>query len=328
MTDKKTPKGPRIFQDAAQKPRGLAMALGGGMARGFAHIGVLKVLERHGIKPDIVAGTSIGAVVGAAYLAGKLDELEQWALSLNRMKVLSYLDVRVRSAGIMGGKRLEKLLKANFSDLVIEDLPHPFAAVSTDLITGHEVWIRKGSVIEAVRASFALPGVFPPVERQGRFLIDGALVNPVPVSPCLAMRSRMTIAVDLHADVVGKAAKPGSTYQTVTGFDLFNDRDVPPEEQKKHKTPLTERLFKREQDTPSLFGVMISSLGIMMDRMTRSRLSGDPPDVHIKPQIGHIGLLEFEKAPELIEQGEIAAMRALPDIQAAIDVFLAHQYEE
>lgn len=321
-------KDPRIFNRHATKPPGLAIALGGGMARGFAHIGVLKVFERHGIKPDIVAGTSIGAVVGAAYLSGRLDQLEEWALSLNRMKVLSYLDVRVRSSGIIGGKRLERLLSANFGDSIIEDLPHPFAAVATDLITGHEVWIKKGPIIQAIKASFALPGVFPPMERNGRFLIDGALVNPVPVAACLAMGSRMTIAVDLHADVVGKAAKPGNTYQTVTGFDLFNDADVPPEEQKKHKTPLTERLFKREQDNPSLFGVMISSLGIMMDRMTRSRLSGDPPDVHIKPLIGHIGLLEFEKAPELIEQGEIAAMRALPDIQAAMDVFLTQRTEE
>ncbi len=319
---------PKVFNQTASKPPGLAIALGGGMARGFAHIGVLKVLERHGIKPDIVAGTSIGAVVGAAYLSGRLDDLEQWALSLNRLRVLSYLDVKVRSSGIIGGKRLERLLQAHFSDNTIEDLPCPFAAVATDLITGHEVWLKKGSIIQAIKASFALPGVFPPMERNGRFLIDGALVNPVPVSACLAMGSRMTIAIDLHADVVGKAAKPGTTYQTVTGFDLFDTKDVPLSEQKKHKTPLTERLFKREKDTPSLFGVMISSLGIMMDRMTRSRLSGDPPDVHIKPQIGHIGLLEFEKAPELIEQGEIAAMRALPDIQAAMDVFLRRQRDE
>lgn len=305
-----------------KRPPGISIALGGGMARGFAHIGVLKVLKQNGIHPDIVAGTSIGSVVGAAYLAGKLDELEQWALSLNRLKILSYLDLRVRSAGLIGGNRLVNLLDSHFKDFAIEELPHPYIAIAADLVTGQEVWIRKGSVTEAMKASFALPGVFPPVMRNGRFLIDGALVNPVPVSACRAMGGRMVMGVDLNADIIGKAARAEERYQTVTGFDLFNDKDVPPEEQKKHTTPLSRRLFRREDNNPSLFGVMVSALGIMMDRMTRSRLAGDPPDVHIKPEIGHIGLLEFEKAAELIDAGENAARKALPDIRAAMDVFV------
>ena len=309
-------------KNANGRTAGIALALGGGMARGFAHIGVLNVLERHGIRPGIVAGTSIGAVVGAAYLTGRLKEFEEWSLSLNRFKILSYLDFRVRSAGMIGGKKLETLLMANFKNVNIEDLPCPFLTVAADLVTGHEVWIRKGPIIEAMMASFALPGVFPPVERNHRFLVDGALVNPVPVSACQAMGARMTIGVDLHADIIGKAAKPGQNYQTVAGFDLFDDNDVPPEEQKKISSGFARRLFRREEHHPSLFGVMISSLGIMQDRMTRSRLAGDPPDIHIKPQIGHIGLLEFEKASELIAEGEAAALRAMPDIRAAIEVFL------
>ena len=303
-------------------PPGIGLALGGGMARGFAHIGVLNVLNRHGIRPSIVAGTSIGAVVGASYLAGKLDEFEDWALSLNRMRILSYLDFRVRSAGMIGGHRLKKILEQNFKDMEIEDLPAPFIAIAADLVTGHEVWLRKGSLIEAMTASFALPGVFPPVERNHRFLVDGALVNPVPVAPAQAMGARMTIGVDLNADIIGKAAKPGQGYQTVAGFDLFNDADVPPEEQAKYTSTLTKRLFKRQEHAPSLFGVMVSALGIMQDRMTRSRLAGDPPDIHIKPQIGDIGLLEFEKAEELIARGEDAAVKALPDIRDAMEVFL------
>lgn len=311
-----------IPNNGTGRTTGVALALGGGMARGFAHIGVLNVFDRYGIKPSIVAGTSIGAVVGAAYLTGKLREFEEWALSLNRFKILSYLDFRVRSAGMIGGKKLETLLRDHFSDVLIEDLPCPFLTVAADLVTGHEVWIRKGSVIEAMMASFALPGVFAPVERNHRFLIDGALVNPVPVSACQAMGARMTIGVDLHADIIGKAAKPGQNYQTVAGFDLFNEKDVPLEEQRKVTSGLARRLFRRQEDGPSLFGVMISALGIMQDRMTRSRLAGDPPDIHIKPQIGHIGLLEFEKASELIAEGEAAALRAMPDIKAAMEVFL------
>ena len=300
----------------------IGLALGSGLARGFAHIGALKALTRHGIRPAIVSGTSIGALVGGCYLAGKLDEFEEWALALNRRKIFTYLDFRVRSAGLIGGNRLTKLLEEHFSDMIIEDLPRPFISIAADLVTGHEVWLRKGNFIDAMRASFALPGVFPPVEINHRKLVDGALVNPVPVSPCQALGSRMTIAVDLNADLIGKAAKPGKSYQTVAGFDVFNDQDVSPEDQKIFSGSMTKRLFRREENNPSLFGVMVSALTIIQDRVTRSRLAGDPPDVHIKPRIGHIGLMEFEKAKEMIEEGEASVERAMPEIRAAMDVLL------
>ena len=224
---------------------------------------------------------------------------------------------------MIGGNRLMALLEENFKDVVIEELPTPFITIAADLVTGHEVWIRKGDLIEAMRASFALPGVFPPVERNHRLLVDGALVNPVPIAPCQAMGARMTIGVDLHGDIMGKAAKSGQSYQTIAGFDLFNDQDVPPEAQKKVRSGIARRLFRREdKNSPSLFGVMVSSLNIMQDRLTRSRLAGDPPDIHIKPKIGHIGLLEFEKAEELIALGEEAALRVIDDIKEASQVLL------
>lgn len=302
---------------------GIGLALGGGIARGFAHIGVLKTLKKYGIEPTIIAGTSIGAVVGAAHLAGRLDELEEWARALNRLKILSYLDLRVRKAGLIGGKRLETLLRQNLGDLRMEDLPHDFTVIAADLATGHEIWLRQGALVDCLRASFALPGIFPPVEINHRFLVDGALVNPCPISVCQAHGARMTIAVDLHADIIGKAIKPGQNFQTVAGFDMFDKDDVPLEKQEPFRNnPISSRLFRRDPASPSLFGVMVSALGIMQDRLTRSRLAGDPPDIHIKPQIGHIGLLEFERAEELIQLGVQAAERAMPDIQAAIKVFL------
>lgn len=304
-----------------EKPNGIAICLGGGMARGFTHIGVLKSLHRNGIRPSIVTGTSIGAVVGGCYLAGKLDEFEEWALSLTRFNIFSYLDFRVRSAGLIGGARLEKLLEEHFQDLKIEDLPVPFIAIAADLVTGHEVWLRKGDLTDAMRASFALPGVFPPVKINDRLLIDGALVNPVPVAPAQAMGARITIAVDLNADMIGKAAKPGDAYPTIAGFDVLDDKGVPEKDQKAIKSSaMSRRLFRRQKDNPSLFGVMVSALNIMQDRLTRSRLAGDPPDVHIKPRIGHIGLLEFEKAEELIMEGEAVTERNIPKIKAAIEV--------
>lgn len=304
--------------------KGVGLALGSGLAKGFAHIGVLKVLQKHGITPSIVTGSSIGAVVGGSYLAGKMEELEDWALSLTRLNIFSYLDFRVRSAGLIGGNRLIKLMEEHFGGIMIEDLPYPYVALAADLKTGHEVWLRKGPLTDAMRSSFALPGVFPPAEYKHRFLVDGALVNPVPISPCRALGAHMTIAVDLNADLIGKASDPDKKYQKVAGFDVFDENDVPAEEQSIFKrSGLTRKLFRREVNNPSLFGVMVSALNIMQDRLTRSRLAGDPPDVHIKPEIGHIGLLEFEKAEELIALGEEAALKALPEIRAAMEVLLS-----
>lgn len=305
---------------------GVGLALGGGMARGFAHIGVLNVLKRHGIEPSVVAGTSIGAVVGGAYLSQKLNDFTDWALSLNRLRILSYLDFRIRSAGLIGGNRLEKLLHDNFGDINVEDLPRPFVSIATDLVTGHEVWINDGPLVDAMRSSFALPGVFPPIERNHRLLIDGALVNPVPVSVLQSMGARMTIAVDLNGDIMGKSTKPGQNYPTIAGFDMMgSEKDMADDQQENIRSSFARRLFKREEQGPSLFGVMISSLGIMQARLTRSRLAGDPPDIHIKPKIGHIGLLEFERAPELIALGEEAALEVIDDIREAAAVLLPRQ---
>lgn len=303
-------------------PRGVGLALGSGLARGIAHIGVLRTLNRHGIYPSIVAGSSIGALVGGCYLAGKLDELEEWILSLSRSRIFSYLDFRIRSAGLIGGHKLESLLREHFSDMTIEELSLPYIAIATDLVTGHEVWLRRGDLVEAMRASFALPGVFPPMPINGRLLVDGALVNPVPVSACQAMGARMTIAVDLNADMIGKAARPGQNYQTIAGFDPLNERDVPKEERKLFGGSLSlgARIFRRDPESPSLFGVMVSALNIIQDRLTRSRLAGEPPDVHVKPALGHIGVLEFERGKELIALGAQAAEAAIPEIMMAIQV--------
>ncbi len=327
MADDVSDEGERDISDLINMQPGIGLALGSGLARGFAHIGVLKTLHKHDIYPSIVAGSSIGAVIGAAYLAGKLDVLEKWALSLNRMRILSYMDVRMGSVGLLGGKRVNKLLTSHFKDMNIEDLDHPFIAIASDLVTGHEIWLRKGPIVQAVTASFSLPGVFPPIERNHRFLVDGALVNPVPVSPLQALGARMTIASDLSGDMIGKAAEPGHAYQRVAGFDMFNDKDVPKAQQKKISNPITRRLFRREKNSPSLFGSMVSALGILQDRLTRSRLAGDPPDVHIRPEVGHIGVLEFERAEELIAAGVVATEKAIPEIKAAIQVLLHPDYE-
>ncbi|HYH21105.1 MAG TPA: patatin-like phospholipase family protein [Azospirillum sp.] len=309
---------------ARPRPR-IGLALGGGVARGWAHIGVLRALRRYGVEPDIVCGSSVGALVGGCYLAGKLDALEDWARALTRLKIVAYMDLRLsQGGGLIGGDRLVAEMRQHLGDTLIESLPVPFVATATDLVTGHEVWLQKGLLVDAMRASFSLPGVFPPTRIDGRWLVDGALVNPVPVSCCRALGAQMIIAVNLSADILGKARKPGATVPTAAGFDLLKllDEEMPGVAPKLSPMgALTRRIFRRDYDGPSLFGVMVSSLGIITDRITRSRLAGEPPDVHVAPRLGHIGLLEFDRADDCVREGEMAVERVLPELHDALAVF-------
>lgn len=300
--------------------RRIGLALGSGMARGWAHIGVIRALRRLGFEFDIVTGCSIGALVGGLYLADKLDVLEAWALSLNKLKIVRFLDLKIRSGGLIGGHRLVDEIRHYIGTLKVEDLPLPYAAVATDLVTGHEIWLQRGGLAEAMRASFSLPGVFPPVRHEGRWLLDGALVNPLPVSTCRALGADMVIAVNINADIIGKVRRPGSDIPTAAGFDLMHLIESTKELESKMglMDNLTKRIFRRDYDGPSVFGVMTASLNIMQDRITRSRLAGDPPDVHIAPRLGHIGLLEFDRAAEAIREGEAAVERKRQELDDAL----------
>ena len=303
------------------RPR-IGLALGSGVARGWAHLGVLRALKRHGIEPDVVVGTSIGAVVGGVYLAGKADALEDWARQLTKVRIISYLDFRVRNGGMIGGRHLVDALRHNIGELCIEDLGIPFVAVATDLVTGHEVWLREGDLVDAMRTSFSLPGVFEPMQHEDRWLVDGALVNPVPVSVCHALGAQMTIAVNLNADMIGKERRTGAAVPIVAGFDLLNELQTQESTAKQSRIgSLAKRIFRREPSHPSMFGVMISSLGIVQDRISRSRLAGEPPDVHITPRLGTIGLFEFDRAADIIAEGEAAVERVLPDLHDALSIF-------
>lgn len=313
------------FDQSITRPK-IGLALGSGLVRGWAHLGVMRALIRHGFKPDIIAGTSIGALVGAAYATNKLDDVEDWARSLNRMRIMGYLDPQVKSGGLIGGRKLYQLLRHHWADTMIEDLPQKFVAVAADMVTGHEVWLRNGDLVQAMRASFALPGVFPPMQYYNRLLVDGALVNPVPVSACQALGANMIIAVNLNGDIVGKARKPGNSYPTVAGFDPLNNDTNPEMAQKASQVGWARRLFKRDPDSPSLFGVMISAMNIVQDRLARSRLAGEPPDVLISPRIGHIGLMEFEKVDELIALGEAAVEAMLPQLRDAWQVLCVDSF--
>ncbi|NIA67499.1 lysophospholipase [Pelagibius litoralis] len=300
----------------------IGLALGSGVARGWAHLGVLRALNRYGIEPDVIVGTSIGAVVGGIHLAGKAEALEAWARSLTKVRMISYIDFRMRNGGMLGGRHLIDAMRHELGDMKIEDLTTPFVAVATDLVTGHEVWLRNGDMVDAMRTSFSLPGIFEPMQHDQRWLVDGALVNPVPVSVCRALGAQMVIAVNLNADIIGKERRAGSAVPTVAGFDLLSEIQGSEEAPIKSRIgALASRIFRREPSQPSMFGVMISALGIVQDRISRSRLAGEPPDVHITPRLGNVGLFEFDRADEIIAEGEDAVERVLPDLHDAISIF-------
>lgn len=287
----------------------IGIALGSGVARGWGHIGVLRVLESEGIVPDIVCGSSIGALIGAVYLGGHLAELETWARKLNKVRLSRLFDFDFGQGGIIAGRRVLQILHPSLLETRIERLRKPFVCVATDLNTGHEVWLREGSLIDAVRASYAIPGLFPPVPIGDRWLVDGAMVNPVPASVCRALGARLIIAVNLNADVFGPPP---------TGEDALELEQRAVQAAEDHGGGFIRGYFRRRNGAPSTFGVLARSLHIVQDRISRSRLAGDPPDVMIAPKLGHIGYLEFYRAEECIAAGEDAARRAVPEIREAI----------
>jgi len=293
----------------------IGLALGSGGARGWAHIGVIRALHKAGIQPEIVCGTSIGSLIGAAHLGGVLPELTDWATNLSRLGILRYLDIRMLGGGFIAGRKLQDLLDDALSGIKIEDLEQRFIAVATDLSTGHEVWLRKGSLSEAAWASFALPGIFPPVTRNKQLLVDGALVNPIPVSACRAMGARLVIAVNLNTDHLGRRPSAGPENAE------FNQTPADPDTESNGRvTGMLKQILGLNNPELGLVSVMASSLNIIQDRLTRIRLAGDPPDVTISPHVGNIALLEFNRAAEAIVEGERAVELALPSLWEAMDI--------
>jgi NTE family protein len=305
--------------DPAPKRPIIGLALGGGAARGFAHIGVLRTLIAKGLTPDIITGTSIGAVVGGCYAAGKLDDIEAWARSLTRRNLLSYLDVSFSGSGLLSGSKLADKLTEGIGDLTIDKLPVRYAAIATEIGTGHEIWITRGRLSDALRASYALPGIFPPIRLGERWLVDGALVNPVPVSVARALGARLVIAVNVNTDMFGRGTTvpdqggdpgPGPAVEEEVAkgglFGLFGS-----------EKSVKRRLFGTA-GRPGLSTVMVEAFNIMQDRITRARLAGDPPDVLVSPRVGRIGLFDFHHAEQAITLGAEATERALEGLDELI----------
>jgi NTE family protein len=299
------------------RPR-IGLALGSGSARGWSHLGIIDSLIEAGIEPDIVCGTSIGALVGAAYVAGGLAELRQWAEKATWREIVGMLDVRLSGGGLIDGKEVMALLRGLGVEKPIESYVKKFAAVATDLVTGREIWLQSGPIHEAVRASIALPGIFSPVKIGGNWLVDGGLSNPVPVSVCRALGAQVTIAVNLNGDLLGRRFESEPDTPAATGPSRVPSEFVSrllsqlPTKLREQATQIAPRLLPQESSTPGYFDVLTNSINIMQDHITRTRLAGEPPHVMLVPRLRDIGLMEFNRAKEAIAEGRSCVEEALP----------------
>jgi NTE family protein len=290
----------------------IGLALGSGSSRGWSHIGIINELSKLGIAPSIICGTSVGSMVGAAYITGNLEKLETWACSLTKFDVAKFLDINISMTGFVDTERFHDFLNENIAgdEDVIEDLSQTYAAVSTDLETGREVWLRSGSLIQAVWASMSMPGLFPAIRHGDRWLVDGGLVNPVPVSVCRALGADIVIAVNLNGDIVGKRFNKPETGKN--GNDGIGGKIT---ELVREYTSLP--FFDSEDDMqpPSLLDAIAASVNITQDRITRSRMAGDPADIVFTPKLSDIGLLELYRADEAIAEGKRCVQRRIPEIE-------------
>lgn len=312
-------------------PKKIGLALGSGGARGWAHVGVIHRLNELGFRPHCIAGTSIGAIVGALYASGSLQTMEALASHLDwRHLAQLFLEVNFHRSGLLSGKNFMQLLKKIIPCHTIHDLSIPYAAVATDLTTEKEVVFYSGNLFDAIRASIAIPGIFTPARLNGRTLVDGGLVNPLPVSVCRAMGADLVIAVDVNlrsSPVRRKAPKlPAATTEPsrhVTKLLANVSRLMP-----QLTTPVEEAVARwftpprREAETPSIFDVLTRSFRLVENQITRRELAINPPDLLIQPEVGDLMTLDFHRGTEAIAAGMRAADEVLPQLTA----LLAHRH--
>lgn len=312
----------------------IGLALGSGASRGWAHIGVIKALRKYGIEPDVVCGCSIGAVVGASYVTSNLENLERWITSLTRLELAKYAELSFRS-GLVNKQRLNDDFTKNVcpEGTEIQSLNKLFGTVATDLQTGREVWFTEGDVLTAVWPSISMPGLFPPVNFENKWLVDGGLVNPVPVSMCRSLGADVVIAVDLNSDIVGKHSRATAEEVAVkkakdVSKKINQDPDGKPSNDlfgslKETIQDYSSTLFPEQEneapEAPGLFDTIAGSVNIMQDRITRSRMAGDPPDVLLSPRLAHISLMEFYRAEEVIQIGYDLTLKQLDQIKQAME---------
>ncbi len=304
----------------------LGLVLGSGGARGWAHLGVLDALAEAGIKPAVVVGTSMGALVGAVYVSGHLDALRDLALRLDWKQALYYfLDMSFPRSGLIDGTKIARFVGQHVGSRKIEELPIPFAAVATDVESGREVVLRKGDVMEAVRASFSVPGIFTPVQKDGAVLVDGGLVNPVPVRVARELGAGIVVAVDVTGGPLsarplrkppgGARGRPEPAAAPAPGNRLLEN--ITREMEKFDRSVLAPaRKWFLRSDVPNVFDVLGNTLRIAEAQIADMQLRIQPPDVLIRPDVGDVMFMEFHRAREMIRAGHDAAREKLAAIAA------------
>ncbi|MBF9029827.1 patatin [Rhodobacterales bacterium HKCCE3408] len=274
-----------------QAKRKVGLALGYGGARGWAHIGVIEALSELGVEVEIVTGSSVGAIVGAAHAAGRLAELRDWALSLTQAGFLQLVDIRPFSGGFVRGAGIEQVMTQIGVEGLIEDLPIPFTAVATDLETGREVWLRDGPILPAVRASSAIPGLLAPQQLGGRWLVDGAVTNPVPVTVARATGADIVISVNPNARRRAVHWEPVETVSVWQQVTAFLPESVRPE------------TGEGQVATPQGVAVASAAIDIMTEYLRRTRMAADPADLELEVELFDMSFVEFHGAKRAIEAG-------------------------
>ncbi len=295
-------------------PKRIALSLGSGGARGYAHIGVIEEIEKRGWEIIGIAGSSMGAVVGGLYAAGGMTAYADWAKELTRRDVLRLMDPTVRGAGLLRASKVMSVVREHINDARIDDLPMPFTAVAVDLLTQREVWFTSGPLIEAMRASFAIPSVFTPLETKGMVLADGGLLNPVPVVPLADLHADAIIAVNLSGATMGEPLQD----EPVGGLRLPKFKlPAMPQMMEPALRALMPGQRRHEDDPVPAKGININtlevvdrSLHLMQATIRRYRLAGYPPDVLVDVPHDACGTMDFHRAESMIELGRQRASEA------------------
>jgi len=306
----------------------VGLVLGSGSSRGWAHIGVIEALEEEKIPIDYVAGCSIGSYVGAVYASGSLKSLKEFVLRMDGKKIFSYFDVVFPRSGVLNGtKRLKELFSMHTNAADFSELKIPLMMVATDLATGIKVVLKSGSILTALRATMSIPGLFAPVKVKDRWLVDGGLVDPVPVGVARAMEADVVIAVDLNSGVVSNKKQRRQTPRTVknTGdppaykSELFRKLATYYETAEISFANKIGEMLKRESSTPDIIETVMTSINIMQERITGINLAVEPPDVLIQPRLGQLKMLDFDQVEHTIEEGYAGVKDKIEEIKAILE---------
>lgn len=292
----------------------IGLALGSGAARGAAHIGIIRGLNDLGIEPNCIAGTSVGGMIAGAYIADKLNEVEKWLHNLNkRREIIKFFDFSFRDGGLIKGERAINALLDMSIDMNIEDGHIPIGLVATDMHSGREVWLKEGNLLQAIKASSAIPGLVSPFCIDDRWLIDGAIVNPVPVSLCKALGAELIIAVNLNTTMTSKRLADPHQKKTLTSGGPLN------------QLMSKWRHTNQKSYKPQYFDVLEASLDIMQEQITKSRMAGEPPDITLCPRLTDFGMFQFDRSKEAQEEGYRCVMRNKESLLSLLHYNLSHQ---